>query len=212
MKFLLSISKLIDLLTTAVGKAVTWVTLIVVLISAGNAIVRKVFHLSSNSWLEIQWYLFGVIFLLAAGYTFLKNEHVRVDILNQRFSRRAQIIIEIIGVLLFMLPACLLILYLSWSFFELSYVTNEQSSNPGGIVRWPVKLLIPVGFCLLSLAGISHLIKCVAFLAGKGSDPLAVNDGLTGEEQLAMEITVQAAVAEQGLVTGESQSSSSDNK
>ena len=114
-----------------------------------------------------------------------------MDILNQKFSRRTQIIIEIIGVLFFMLPACLLILYLSWSFFELSYATNEQSSNPGGLVRWPVKILIPLGFGLLSLAGISHLIKCVAFLAGKGPDPLAPSMGISAEEQLALEIAAQ---------------------
>lgn len=210
MKFLLSISKAIDLLTTAVGKAVTWVTLIVVVISAGNAIVRKVFHLSSNAWLEIQWYLFGAIFLLAAGYTFLKNEHVRVDILNQKFSRRTQVIIEIIGVLFFMLPACLLILYLSWSFFELSFTTNEQSSNPGGLVRWPVKLLIPLGFGLLSLAGISHLIKCVAFLAGKGPNPLDVNHGVSAEEQLALDIAAQEAAKKQANTAGVSTTHSSN--
>lgn len=210
MNFLLSISKGIDLLTTAVGKAVTWVTLIVVVISAGNAIVRKVFHLSSNAWLEIQWYLFGVIFLLAAGYTFLKNEHVRVDILNQKFSRRTQIVIEIIGVLLFMLPACLLILYLSWSFFELSYATNEQSSNPGGLVRWPVKILIPLGFGLLSLAGISHLIKCVAFLARKGPDPLAPSMGISAEEQLALEIAAQEEAKQKARDVADNATPSSD--
>ncbi len=117
MKFLLSISKAIDAIMSLVGRSVTWVTLIVVLISAGNAIVRKTFHVSSNAWLEIQWYLFGVIFLLAAGYTFLKNEHVRVDIINQRLSPRTQVIIDLIGVIFFMLPACLLIVYLSYSIF-----------------------------------------------------------------------------------------------
>ena len=187
MKFLLSISKAIDAIVSLVGKSVTWITLLVVLISAGNAIIRKTFHVSSNAWLEIQWYLFGVIFLLAAGYTFLKNEHVRVDIINQRLSPRTQVIIDLIGVIFFMLPACLLIVYLAIPFFELSFVTNEQSSNSGGLIRWPVKLLIPVGFTLLSLAGISHAIKCIAFLTGKGPNPLK-HDGPTAEEMLAQDI------------------------
>ncbi|MDY3330851.1 MAG: TRAP transporter small permease subunit [Pelistega sp.] len=194
MKFLLSISKAIDALISSVGKLVTWITLIVVVISAGNAIVRKTFHISSNAWLEIQWYLFGAIFLLAAGYTFLKNEHVRVDIINQRLSERTQVIIDVIGVLFFMLPACLLIAYLAVPFFELSFVTNEQSSNTGGLVRWPVKLLIPVGFLLLSLAGVSHLIKCVAFLTGHGPNPLRQKEGeVTAEELLAQEIASREA-------------------
>ncbi len=194
MKFLLSISKAIDALIGAIGKLVTWITLIVVLISAGNAIVRKTFHLSSNAWLEIQWYLFGAIFLLAAGYTFLKNEHVRVDIINQRLSERTQVWIDVIGVLFFMLPACILICYLAIPFFEASFVSNEQSSNAGGLVRWPVKLLIPVGFFLLSLTGVSHLIKCLAFLTGHGPNPLRQKDSdVTAEEALAQEIAAREA-------------------
>lgn len=194
MRFFLSISKAIDALISSIGKLVTWVTLIVVLISAGNAIVRKTFHLSSNAWLEIQWYLFGAIFLLAAGYTFLKNEHVRVDIINQRLSERTQVWIDVIGVLFFMLPACVLICYLSIPFFEASFLSNEQSSNAGGLIRWPVKLLVPVGFFLLSLTGISHLIKCLAFLIGQGPNPLRQNEGaVTAEEALANEIASREA-------------------
>lgn len=194
MRFFLSISKAIDALISSIGKLVTWVTLIVVLISAGNAIVRKTFHLSSNAWLEIQWYLFGAIFLLAAGYTFLKNEHVRVDIINQRLSERTQVWIDVIGVLFFMLPACVLICYLSIPFFEASFLSNEQSSNAGGLIRWPVKLLVPVGFFLLSLTGISHLIKCLAFLTGQGPNPLRQNEGaVTAEEALANEIASREA-------------------
>lgn len=172
MNFLLKISKAIDALMTVVGKFVTWLTLLVVIISAGNAIVRKVMNESSNAWLEIQWYLFGAIFLLAAGYTFMKNEHVRVDILNQRFSPKVQIIIELLGVAFFLLPASLLIVYLSIPFVELSYTTQELSSNAGGLIRWPIKLIIPIGFALLALSGISHFIKCLAFLCGKGPNPL----------------------------------------
>ena len=177
MTFFLSVAHAIDALNRWVGRTVIWLTLVVVLVSAGNAIVRKTFHISSNAWLEMQWYLFGAIFLLAAGYTFLCNEHVRVDILSQRLSRRAQVKLEIFGVLFFMMPACALILWLSVPMFIDAWVSNEQSSNTGGLVRWPVKLLIPVGFGLLVLAGVSHLIKCIGYLAGQCDDPMLHKPG-----------------------------------
>ena len=196
MNLLFKLSRAIDALVYAIGRTVIWLTLVVVLISAGNAVIRKTFHVSSNAWLEIQWYLFGAIFLLAAGYTFMKNEHVRVDIISQRMSKRTQIVIEIFGVLFFMLPACLLMLDLSIPFFMQSFSTGEQSSNAGGLIRWPVKLLIPIGFFLLVLAGISHLIKCSAFLAGSGPDPLAPAQGKTAEQLLAEEIANDAQLKE----------------
>lgn len=192
MKALLALSRAIDALNVRVGKAVTWVTLLVVLVSAGNAVVRKVFGTSSNAWLELQWYMFGAMFLLTAGYTLLKNEHVRVDILSSQLSKRTQIYIEIFGVLFFLLPMAILIMYLSWPMFMDSYISNEQSSNSGGLIRWPVKLLIPVGFALLVLAGISRLIKCVGYLCGQAPDPLARTEGKTAEEQLAEEIAREA--------------------
>lgn len=192
MKSLLALSRLIDAVNRRVGRAVTWLLLLVVLISAGNAVVRKVFNVSSNAWLELQWYLFGAIFLLSAGYTLLKNEHVRVDVLAQRLSRRTQIKIEIFGILFFLLPACLLITWLSWPMFVDSFVTHEYSSNSGGLLRWPAKLLIPVGFVLLIAAGLSHLIKCIAFLAGAGSDPTEKLQTKTAEELLAEEIAREA--------------------
>jgi len=164
MHFFLRLSHAIDWLTVRVGRAVTWLTLIVVVISAGNAIIRKVFMTSSNAWLELQWYLFGAIFLLAAGYTFWNNEHVRVDVLASKLSRRTQVKIDIFGVIFFMLPACLLIFWLSIPYFVEAWQLNEQSSNTGGLVRWPAKLLIPVGFGLLILSGFSHLIRCIGFL------------------------------------------------
>lgn len=182
MHFLLKISSWIDRLNKAVGGAVAWLTLVVVVVSAVNAVVRKVFSVSSNAWLELQWYLFGAIFLLAAGYTFLRNEHVRVDALAQRFSRRTQMYIEILGVLFFLLPACVLVFWLSIPYFYNSYVLLEQSSNTGGLIRWPVKLLIPVGFGLLILAGISHLIRCVGFLLGYCSDPIEEAEALQKAE------------------------------
>jgi len=196
MKALLALSRAIDALNVRVGKAVTWVTLLVVLVSAGNAVVRKVFGVSSNAWLELQWYMFGAMFLLTAGYTLLKNEHVRVDILSSQLSKRKQIYIEIFGVLFFLLPMAILIMYLSWPMFMDSFVSNEQSSNSGGLVRWPVKLLIPVGFALLVLAGISRLIKCVGYLCGQAPDPLARAEGKSAEEQLADEIAREAQARE----------------
>lgn len=183
MSFLLKLSSLIDRLNQRVGRAVSWLTLLVVLVSAINAIVRKVFSVSSNAWLELQWYLFGAIFLLAAGYTFLRNEHVRVDVLAQRFSRKTQMYIEIFGVLFFLLPAAGLVFWLSIPYFYKSYVLFEQSSNTGGLIRWPVKLLIPIGFGLLILAGISHLIKCIGFLMGKCPDPIAQAEAMQKPEQ-----------------------------
>ena len=194
MKFFLQLSRLIDALNSLVGRTVTWLTLVVVLVSATNAVVRKLFNVSSNAWLELQWYLFGAIFLLAAGYTFLKNEHVRVDVLAQRFSRRTQVKIELVGVVFFLLPACLLVFWLSLPFFYESLILKEHSSNTGGLMRWPAKLLIPVGFGLLILAGLSHLIKCIAFLVGAGPDPLARQEERTAEEILAEEIREMALV------------------
>lgn len=196
MKLLLSLSGAIDRLNVLVGRIVIWATLVVVLVSAGNAVMRKVFSVSSNAWLELQWYLFGAMFLLAAGYTFLRNEHVRVDVLAQKFSLRTQIKIEIFGVLFFMFPACCIIFWLSIPFFYESFVLNELSSNTGGLIRWPAKLLIPVGFGLLLLAGLSHLIKCIGFLGGHCPNPLARYSEKTAEEELAEEILRQAEAAQ----------------
>lgn len=191
MKLFLQISRGIDWVNTWVGKTVTWLVLIVALVSATNAVVRKLFNVSSNAWLELQWYLFGAIFLLAAGYTFLRNEHVRVDVLSQKLSERTQIWIEVFGVLFFLLPACCLVFWLSIPFFYQSYVLHELSSNTNGLIRWPVKLLIPVGFGLLILAGISHLIKSIGFLMGKCPNPMRVSSGKSDEEALVEDILAQ---------------------
>jgi len=192
MKFFLTLSKLIDTINVKVGQAVIWLTLVVVLVSATNAVIRKVFNVSSNAWLELQWYLFGAIFLLAAGYTFLRNEHVRVDVISQKLSKRTQIMIEIFGVIFFLFPACILIFWLSLPFFYESLVLHELSSNTGGLIRWPAKLLIPIGFGLLILAGLSHLIKCIGFLMGICPDPTARTHGKSAEEELADEIRSMA--------------------
>lgn len=191
MKAFLALSRLIDAINVCVGRSVMWLTLLVVLVSSGNAVVRKVFHVSSNAWLELQWYLFGAMFLLTAGYTLLRNEHVRVDVLASRLSRRKQIYIEIFGVIFFMMPACILIMVLSWPMFMDSFLSNEQSSNSGGLLRWPVKLLIPIGFALLIAAGVSHLIKCIGFLKGMAPDPMA-RESANAEAELAEEIAREA--------------------
>lgn len=195
MSFLLKISSLIDRLNQMVGRSVAWLTLIVVLVSATNAVIRKVFSVSSNAWLELQWYLFGAIFLLAAGYTFLRNEHVRVDVIAQRFRRRTKIYIEIFGVIFFLLPASVLVFWLSIPYFYKSFILFEQSSNTGGLIRWPVKLLIPVGFGLLILAGISHVIKSIGFLMGRCPDPIAQAEAMQKPEvdSVAEEVRKQAA-------------------
>lgn len=166
MQPLLSISRGIDALNTFVGRAVSWLVLVAVLISAGNAVVRKVLSTSSNSWLELQWYLFGAVFLLAAAWTLICNEHIRIDVVNSLFPKRVRNWIDVIGHTLFLMPLCILILVDSWPFFLKSYLQNEQSMNAGGLVVWPAKLLVVVGFALLLIQAISELIKRIAIMRG----------------------------------------------
>ncbi|QCK86775.1 TRAP transporter small permease subunit [Phreatobacter aquaticus] len=167
---LLSISRAIDAVNTRIGKTISWLILAAVVISAGNAVVRKVFNSSSNAWLELQWYLFGAVFLLCAGWTLLANEHIRIDVVNSHLSRRTRNIIDIVGHTLFLMPLCILILIDSWPFFLKSFLQNEQSMNAGGLVVWPAKLLVVVGFALLLIQGISELIKRIAIMQGKLED------------------------------------------
>jgi len=169
---LLRLSRLIDSLNERIGHIVYWAVLVSVLVSSGNAIVRYTFDMSSNAWLELQWYLFAAVFLLCSGYTLLRNEHIRIDIVAGRFSPRVQTWIDIVGTVFFLLPMALLIMWLSWPIFMDSFVRHEMSSNAGGLLRWPVKLLIPIGFFLLSLQGLSELIKRIAFLRGLIPDPV----------------------------------------
>ena len=185
---LLRISALIDALNERIGKAVYWLVLAAVLISAGNAIVRKLFNMSSNAFLEAQWYLFAAIFLLCSGYTLLRNEHVRIDVVAGRLSPRAQAWIDVFGTLFFLLPMAILFIYLSWPVFVRTYTHGEISTNAGGLVLWPARLLVPIGFTLLSLQGLSELVKRVAFLAGKGPDPITRHDAHAAELELAEEI------------------------
>ena len=164
MKLLLGLSRAIDALNEQIGKLTYWLILAAVLISCGNALVRYVFNRSSNSWLEIQWYLFSFVFLFCAGYTLLHNQHVRIDVLSSHLSGRGRAWIDILGTIVFLLPTCAILAWLSWPFFMQSYNVLEHSSNAGGLVRWPIKLVLPVGFALVALQGVSELIKRVAFL------------------------------------------------
>jgi TRAP-type mannitol/chloroaromatic compound transport system permease small subunit len=166
MNALLALSRGIDRCNLAIGRFSSWLILLVVLISAGNAVVRKAFDHSSNAWLEIQWYLFSAVFLLGAGYTLLRNEHIRIDIVSSRLSPKARAWIDIIGCLLFLAPMVGIMLYYGWPIFVESWQSQEYSSDPGGLIRWPVFALIPLGFGLLALQGLSELIKRVALLCG----------------------------------------------
>lgn len=188
MNFLLKLSGGIDTLNEQVGKATTWLVLIVALLSAANAVVRYAFNYSSNAFLEIQWYLFAAIFLLCAGYTLKNNEHVRIDVITGRFSPKVQAWIDILGTLFFLLPMVLLVLWLSIPLVKESFMINEISANAGGLIRWPVKALLPIGFALLALQGISEFIKRVAFLRGLIDDPNAKSNKPSSEEELAAAI------------------------
>jgi TRAP-type mannitol/chloroaromatic compound transport system permease small subunit len=185
---LLAFSRGVDRLNEAIGKATTWLILVVVVISAGNAVFRFAFDWSSNGLLEIQWYLFSAVFLLCAGYVLKKNEHIRIDVIAGRLSDRAQNWIDVFGIIVFMLPMVIITMYLSWLVFTLAWTSGEGSANPGGLIRWPVRLLMPVGFFLLLLQGLSELVKRVAFLTGAGPNSLNKEKEPTAEELLAEEI------------------------
>ena len=188
MSFLLSVSRLIDRLNERIGHAFYWLVLATVLISAGNAVVRKAFNYSSNSLLEIQWYLFSAIFLFLAGYTLMRNEHVRIDVIAHRLSKRAQTWIDIIGTLLFMFPMAILIMWLSWPVFVDAWERHEVSTNAGGLIIWPARLMVPIGFFLLIVQAISELIKRIAFLRGMIPDPSEKHVEKTAEEEIAESI------------------------
>lgn len=195
MQALLRLSRAIDWLNSQVGKYVLWLILASTVISGINAVVRKVFNYSSNAFLEVQWYLFAAAFLLAAGYTLLQGEHVKVDVVSSRLSKRAQIWIDILGFALFLTPVCLAVLWYGVPFFIQGYQSSEMSSNAGGLIRWPVYAMIPLGFTLLLLQGWSELIKRLAFLQGLIDDPTAKKTEKTAEEELAESIRRLAEAA-----------------
>ena len=171
MDWLLRTSRAIDALNQRIGKSLAWLILVVVLISATNATVRKLFDTSSNSWLELQWVLFGVVFLLCSPWTLLSNEHVRIDIVNNVLPKKLRNIIELIGHIFFLLPLAIVMVVTSIPFFVRSVRINEQSMNAGGLPQWPAKSLIMIGFALLFLQGISELIKRIAVMQGVIADP-----------------------------------------
>jgi len=173
MKFLFKLSGLVDALNGRIGRSLKWLILAAVLLSAGNAIARKAFHTGSMALLEVQWYLFSGVFLLGAGYAFLKNVHVRIDFVSSRLSARTRSWIDIVGILVFLAPFCWLLIQLSWPLFLKALYSGEMSQNAGGLIRWPVYFLLPLGMILLLLQSASELIKRFAFLRGLISDPLA---------------------------------------
>ena len=191
MSGLLGLSRVIDEINEKVGKVVAWAIFVAVIVSAVNAIIRKVFGTSSNAWLELQWYLFGAVFMLCASWTLKANEHIRIDIVSNRLSKRARDWIDIFGHLFFLFPFVLLMTWLSWPFFARSYATNEISSNAGGLVIWPAKGLILLGFILLFLQWASELIKRVAIMRGELQDVHAA-----GGHQAAAEAEAERLIAE----------------
>lgn len=192
MQALLKFSRGVDWLNTLVGKYVIWLILASTVISGVNAVVRKVFNIGSNAYLEVQWYLFAGAFLLAAGYTLLNGEHVKIDVISGKFSKRKQIWIDVFGFIFFLMPVCIAILYYGIPFFLQGLRSGEMSSNAGGLIRWPVYALIPIGFSLLLAQGISELIKRLAFLQGLIEDPTAKKIEKTPEEELAEVLRKQA--------------------
>lgn len=196
MNSLLKFSKLIDALSDLIGKSIIWLILASVILSAGNAIVRKIFNTSSNALLEIQWYLFAAVFMLGAGYAFLKNAHVRIDFLSNRFSARTRNWIDILGILVFLGPLCIMLITTSWPLFMNAWESGEMSQNAGGLIRWPIYLMIPVGMGLLLLQAAAELVKRVAFLRGLIPDPIGhAHAEHEGESEAVREIEEHAAHA-----------------
>jgi TRAP-type mannitol/chloroaromatic compound transport system permease small subunit len=168
---LLSLSRLIDATTEFIGKSVTWLILIAVLVSAGNAVIRKVYNMSSNAWLESQWYLFGGAFMLAAAYTLKQNEHIRIDVVYARWSRRVQHWIDLLGHILFLMPFVILMIVYLVPYVRMSFHSGEVSSSAGGLILWPAKAILLAGFILLALQGVSEIIKKIAIMRGVIDDP-----------------------------------------
>jgi TRAP-type mannitol/chloroaromatic compound transport system permease small subunit len=195
MQALLKLSRAIDWLNATVGRFVIWLIFAATVISALNAVVRKIFNYSSNGFLEVQWYLFAWSFLVAAGYTLLHREHVRIDVLNSRLPKKAQVWIDIVGFALFLTPLCIMVLYMGVPMVIEKYQSGEISGNPGGLIRWPVWLALPIGFALLMLQGWSELIKRIAFLRGQGPDPMGRLTDKSAEEELAEALRREAEAA-----------------
>ena len=192
MSVFLSLSRLIDTISLGLGKLVMWLILAATAISAGNAVMRKAFNIGSNAYLEIQWYLFAATFMLGVGYVMLKNGHVRIDFISTRLSKRTNAVIDALGIVVFTIPLSLIMINLGWPVFQNAFVSGEMSQNAGGLIRWPVILLIPLGFGILIMQSVSELIKRVAFLTGDLDEPFTVEHEKSVEEQLAEELAIEA--------------------
>ena len=192
MSAFLSLSRLIDTISLGLGKLVMWLILAATAISAGNAVMRKAFNIGSNAYLEIQWYLFAATFMLGVGYVMLKNGHVRIDFISTRLSKRTNAVIDALGIVVFTIPLSLIMINLGWPVFQNAFVSGEMSQNAGGLIRWPVIILIPLGFGILIMQSVSELIKRVAFLTGDLDEPFTVEHEKSVEEQLAEELAIEA--------------------
>ena len=195
---LLKLSAGVDALSHQVGRLIRWLVLGSVLISAGNAIIRKAFNISSNGFLEIQWYLFAAVFLLGAGFAFMRNVHVRIDFISSKLSKRTNTLIDIAGIVVFLIPLCVIMVWLSWPLFSSALASGEMSQNAGGLIRWPAYLLMPLGFGLLLIQALSELVKRVAFLRGLRDEPMSMEGGKSDEELLAEELAAEAAKKQSG--------------
>jgi len=189
----LSLSRVIDSISTFMGKSTMWLILAITLISAGNAIVRKAFDMSSNGLLEIQWYLFAAVFMLGAGYGLLKDSHVRIDFISNRLTSRTRNWVDLLGIVFVLFPFCVLMIVLSWPVFMSAYNNGEMSQNAGGLIRWPAYLLVPVGFALLMMQGVSELIKRIAFLRGLIEDPIGEEASKSDDQKHMKELEKVAA-------------------
>lgn len=189
---LLKLSGLIDRVNDRVGRLTMWLVLAAVLISAGNAIVRKAFNIGSNAFLEIQWYIFAAVFMLGVGYVMLKNAHVRIDFISSRLSKRTNAWIDAIGIVVFTIPLSIIMIDLGWPLFARALQSGEMSQNAGGLIRWPALMLVPLGFAILLLQSISELIKRIAFLRGVLDEPFSAEAAKSDEEILAEELAAEA--------------------
>ena len=196
---LLKLSGLIDRVNDRVGRLTMWLVLAAVLISAGNAIVRKAFNIGSNAFLEIQWYIFAAVFMLGVGYVMLKNAHVRIDFISNRLSKRTNAIIDAIGIVAFTIPMSMIMINLGWPLFAGAWASGEMSQNAGGLIRWPVMMLIPLGFAILLMQAASELIKRLAFLSGHLAEPFTDFDDKLEEEKFAQALVEEAAQREAAL-------------
>ena len=192
MQFLLRLSRAMDAISDWVGRTLIWALFATVIVSTANAVVRKVFSVGSNAWLEVQWYLFAAVFLLGAGYAFLHNAHVRIDFVSSKLSARTNAIIDALGIVVFTIPLSLIMIDLGWPLFLRAWQTGEMSQNAGGLIRWPVLALLPAGFAILCAQAVSELIKRLAFLAGARDEPFSIVETKSAEELLIEKLAAEA--------------------